>query len=410
MNVRTILFAFVATGMCSVGFAGDWNQWRGPHRDDLSRESGLLKKWPDGGPKQLWVYNQAGIGYAGPAIVADRLYIMAFKDGREMLLKLDATTGKEIWSAPFGELFENKWGDGPRSTPTVVDGNVYCMGAQGILACIDAESGKVSWTRKMSEFGGKVPGWGYTESPLVVDGHVFCTPGESQGAIVALKSKDGALVWQSHKLKDGAQYSSLIPATIQGKPQVVQLFQQSLAGVDIRTGDLLWRHEFPGRTAVIPTPIVKGNQVYVTAGYGIGCTLIEIQPDQSPKEIYFNKVMKNHHGGVILKDGFLYGHSDKVGWVCQNFATGEEVWSEKEQLGKGAIGYADGHFYCLDEKTGEVALIRATPERWDEVSRFTLEPQTKNRKPDGRIWVHPVICNGRLYLRDQEFVHCYQVK
>jgi outer membrane protein assembly factor BamB len=172
----------------------------------------------------------------------------------------------------------------------------------------------------------------------------------------------------------------------------------------------MWQATFPGRVAVVPTPIYNDQHVYVTAGYGAGCKLVRIESGDKVTEVYQNSVMKNHHGGVILVDDHVYGYSDGSGWICQDFMSGEEVWSERRALGKGAIAYADGRFYCQDEETGTVVLIEASPNGWKEHGRFTLAPQTKIRTPQGRIWTHPVISGGRLYLRDQDLIHCYDVK
>jgi outer membrane protein assembly factor BamB len=176
---------------------------------------------------------------------------------------------------------------------------------------------------------------------------------------------------------------------------------------------LLWQEPFPGRVAVIPTPIVHNNKAFATAGYGAGCTLVEISPDNQVTVLYDDaakKLMKNHHGGVIRIGDNLYGHSEGVGWLCMEFATGKKIWSEKEVLGKGAIGYADGRFYCLGEDDGQVVLIDASPDGWQERGRFTLNPQSEIRADRGKIWVHPVIVDGKLYLRDQDLIYCYDVK
>jgi outer membrane protein assembly factor BamB len=216
-------------------------------------------------------------------------------------------------------------------------------------------------------------------------------------------------LWQTKDFTDGAQYSSLVPATINGVPQYVQLTMQSVVGIKAADGSVAWRTDFPGRTAVIPTPIVRGNQVFVTAGYGVGCKSFTVAADGSVSEVYRNNNLGNHHGGVILVGDYLYGHSDKGGWTCLDFKTGEIKWQEKK-LGKGAVGFADGMLYCLDENTGACVLVEASPNGWNEKGRFTLDPQTTIRAKDGRIWVHPVISHGRLYLRDQDLIHCYAVK
>jgi outer membrane protein assembly factor BamB len=394
----------------SALFAADWPQWRGPNRDDVSKETGLLQSWPEGGPKQVWVFKDSGLGYSGYSIVGGKLFTMGIRNGGEELIAVDTKVGKELWSAKIGEILKNGWGDGPRGTPTVDGGFVYALGGQGTLICASVADGKIAWQKSMQEFGGKTPGWGYTESVLVDGDKVLSTPGGSKGAVVALDKTTGKTIWQSTGFTDGAQYSSIIATDLNGARQYIQLTMKSVVGLNAADGKVLWKVEFPGKTAVIPTPIVHGNQVYVTAGYGVGCMSFKVGAGNTIEKLYENKVMKNHHGGVILIDGHIYGHSDGVGWTCQNLATGEEVWSDKNALGKGAVAYADGRLYCLAENNGTVVLAEASTKGWKEHGRFKLEPQTTQRNPQGRIWTHPVIVDGKLYLRDQELLHCYDVK
>jgi outer membrane protein assembly factor BamB len=217
------------------------------------------------------------------------------------------------------------------------------------------------------------------------------------------------LVWQSTDFTDPAQYSSIIAADWNDKRQYIQLTQESLVGIDSKNGSVLWRVDWNGRTAVIPTPIFKDGYVYITSGYGVGCMLVKLGKNNSAEEVYRNKNMKNHHGGVVLVGDNLYGYSDGVGWLCQDFKTGEEVWSEKGELGKGAVAYADGKLYCLHEDTGDLVLLDASDKGWNEISRFQLDPQTEQRASRGKIWTHPVICDGKLYLRDQEIIICYDI-
>jgi outer membrane protein assembly factor BamB len=343
-------------------------------------------------------------------VVAGKLFTIGTRGDREVLIALDADSGKELWVAPLGEVLSNKWGDGPRGTPTVDGDRVYALSGEGALACIELANGNVLWSAKMTDLGGKVPGWGYTESVLVDGDQVVCTPGGSKGTVAAFDKATGKLRWQSSDWTDGAQYSSIVKAAINGQPQYVQLTMESFAGLDPKTGKVLWKVAFPGRTAVIPTPIVKDNHVFVTAGYGVGSKMVKIKPGNEPEEVYTNKTMKNHHGGVVLVGDHLYGYSDGIGWLCMDFKTGEQVWAEREKLGKGAVSMADGMLYCVDEGKGTVVLAEASPKGWAEHGRFTLDPQSTMRSPQGRIWTHPVIANGKLYLRDQELIYCYTVK
>ena len=407
-RLLTAFVAFLSLTISTFAVGSDWPQWRGPDRSDVSMETGLLKSWPAGGPKRLWLFENAGQGYSGPAIANGKYYTIGTRDGSEILLVLDATSGKELWTAKLGGNLDNGWGDGPRGTPTVDGDRVYALSGPGSLVCISTTDGKIIWQTTMKSLGGQIPKWGYSESVLVDGPNVLCTPGDAKGTVAALDKLTGKVVWQSKDITEPAHYSSIVPAKINGQPQLIQRNEKSVFGLAPKDGKLLWQTEFPGRTAVIPTPIVRGNEVYVTAGYGSGSKLVRIGTNNQVTEVYENKVMKNHHGGVVLVGDHIYGHNDN-GWVCQNFSTGAEVWMHKG-LGKGAVTSADGMLYCLDERTGTLVLAEASPAAWKEVSRLTLTPQTKIRSDKGKIWTHPVISHGKLYLRDQDLIYCFQVK
>ena len=408
-----LFFLFASTNLLRAD-EFSWPQWRGPDRTGVSRETGLLESWPEGGPEQVWVFRDGGIGYAGFSVVGDRLFTMGARNGMEELICLSASTGELQWATRLGDLFENNWGDGPRATPTVDGDLVYAMGAKGNLVCAKVADGQEVWSFDLKEVGGKIPDWGYTESVLVEENNVICTPGGSEGTMLALNKLTGEKVWQSAEITDGAQYSSVIAADHNGSRQLIQLTQKSLFAADAANGKLLWKVDWPGAVAVIPTPIFKDGHVYATSGYGTGCNLYKIGEDNQVTEIYpdntkIKKLMKNHHGGVVLTDGHVYGYSDGAGWLCQNFESGEQVWRDRNSLGKGAIVAVDNKLVMISENEGEVVMIDASTDGWNEKGRFTLEPQSELRKPAGRIWVHPVIVNGKMYLRDQEIVHCYNV-
>lgn len=397
--------------------AADWPTWRGADRSDRSPDAGLLKAWPEGGPKLLWTFADGGKGYSAPAIVGERLYFTGSRDGEALIICLDAVTGKEIWASGIGDDPEDgyniKWGAGTRGAPTVSDGLVYAMSATGQLTCVSADGGKRKWSRGLVEdFGGKVPGWGYSESPLVDGEKVVVTPGGKKGAVVALDKKTGRTIWQSRDLTDAAQYSSVIVAEVNGKRHYIQLFMKNLAGVDAENGNLLWQSEWPqGRTAVIPTPIYHDGHVYMTSGYGAGCKLVKIDGGAA-EVVWENKTMKNHHGGVVLVDGHLYGFSDALGLTCQEWGTGEKKWNERGQgKSKGAVHYADGMLYCVEENEGAVFIAEASPDGFREKGRFSLPRETELREgTKGKVWTHPVVLDGRLYLRDQDLIWCYDVK
>ncbi len=406
MKLPALILAVSISSLAAV--AADWPQFRGPNRDDVSTETGLLKQWPAGGPKRAWLFENAGQGYSGFSVAAGKLFTIGTRDGKEILLALDATTGKELWAAPVGDVLSNGWGDGPRGTPSVDGDHVYALSGTGNLVCAQAADGKVLWTKSMADLGGKRPGWGFTESPLVDGKLVLATPGGEKGTMAAFDKMTGAVVWQSADVTEGAQYSSIVPAVIGGKKQYVQLVMQTLFGVDAESGKLVWRTPWSGKTAVIPTPIVKGDEVFVSSGYGVGCMKVKVNGSEATN-VFFNKDLENHHGGVIRVGDYLYGHS-KGGWTCMAFGDGSVKWVEKSALGKGAIACADGMLYCLEEKSGNAVLIEASPAGWSEKGRFTLDPLTNIRSPKGAIWTHPVIANGKLYLRDQNYISAYDVK
>jgi outer membrane protein assembly factor BamB len=389
----------------------EWPQWRGPHRDGCAADTGLLQEWPKEGPPLHWKATQLGAGFSGVSVVGQRIFTMGDLSDANYVIVLNCADGKQLWSAKVGKAGAPGWGGfaGPRSTPTVDGGLVYALGQYGEVVCVNAESGKEIWRKHLtSDFGGSLPQWGFSESPLVEGDLVLLTPGGSRGTLVALNKQSGSLVWQSKEWTDNAHYSSIIVASIQGVRQYIQLTDKSVAGVEAKDGKLLWKAPRRGETAVIPTPIYADGEVYVTSGYGAGCNLFKVAKGSpfTATQIYANKVMVNHHGGVVKVGEYLYGYSDGKGWTCQNFKTGEAVWQEKGKLEKGSASFADGRLYCREEsEKGVVALLEATPKGFVEKGRFT--PPDRSGK---QSWPHPVIAGGRLYLRDQDVLLCYDLR
>jgi outer membrane protein assembly factor BamB len=420
MNARTL--PLLAAGLLAAAvpvLANDWPQWRGPDRNEVSRETGLLKSWPSDGPKLLWTYEKLGAGYAGPAVVGDRLYILGMRGKSEHVIALDVNGGNEAWTSEIAPYLSTgsteNYGIGPRSTPAVEGDNLYALGSQGLLVCVGTADGKQAWKVSLPQDlqGQMMSGWGWSESPLVDGDKVLCTPGGKKGALAALDRKTGSVLWRSTDVTNQAAYSSIVLAEVGGVRQYVQVVNKAVVGVAARDGKKLWEYPKPEhRTAVIPTPIVRDDTVYVTAGYGIGCDLLHIVPQGQEfkvEEQYGSdarKAVENKHGGVVLVADYVYGWTDSGGrWVCQELKTGKIVW-ESRDLGRGSVTYADGHLYCYAESDGTVALVRASPDGWKENGRFKI-PRTRKK---GSIWAHPVVANGRLYLRDQDLLFCYDVK
>jgi outer membrane protein assembly factor BamB len=388
--------------------SSDWSQWRGPKRDNLSTGTALLKQWPKDGPPLAWKTRGIGSGYSTVSIAGDRIYTMG--DGKESsyVHALELNGGRKIWSAKVGR----PGGDypGTRSTPTVDGDRVYALGQHGDLVCLDAATGSEHWRKSLTkDFGGRMmSGWGYAESVLVDGDKVVCTPGGNKGTILALNKTSGDVVWRTEDFTDDAAYSSLVPCEIGGVRQYVQLTDESVVGVAADTGDVLWRSPRHGETAVIPTPVVHGNHVFVTSGYNIGCNLFRVTPQQGGKfkvdQVYANKDMENHHGGVVLVGDHVYGTSGNQ-LVCMNLMTGKVAWKDRS-VGKGAVAYADGNLYVRSEGgDGTVALVEATPRGYREKGRFD-QPDRSNTQS----WPQPVIAGGKLYLRDQDVLLCYDVK
>jgi outer membrane protein assembly factor BamB len=414
MKTRLLLTAVCLAAALPL-LAADWPQWQGPDRTNISKETGVLKTWPASGPKLAWTFDNAGIGFAGPAVVGDRLYTMGARGGTEFLYALDTKNGKEVWATEIGPLYTNGYGDGPRGTPTVDGDNIYTLSGQGNLVCVTKDKGTKVWSKSLTkDLRGGIPNWGYTESPLIDGDKVLCTPGGGQGTIAALDKKTGDVSWRSKGLTDGAAYSSIIAADVSGSRQYIQMTTGGVVGVSASDGKPLWQSA-AGRNgiAIIPTPIYHDGQVYVTSGYGTGCALLKLAPDGDAfkaEQVYANKIMINQHGGVVLLNGNLYGFSDNKGWVCQEFKTGKDLWMEKSKLGKGSLTCVDGMLYCYTENDGICVLADAAPTGWKEHGRFKIPRETKQPRKQGHIWTHPVVANGKLYLRDQDLLFCFDVK
>jgi outer membrane protein assembly factor BamB len=396
--------------------ADDWPQWRGPNRTDVSKETGLLKSWPKGGPPLLWTYNEAGIGYSGPAVVGDRLYLMGGDGTTTYAFALDVRNHDRIWSAELGKFFHNGNGDGPRATPTVDGDRLYVLTGSGDLACLETATGNKVWHLNMhKDLGGEMAsGWGYTESPLVDGDRLICTPGGQRGAVAALDKHTGKVLWRSTDYKAKAIYSSPIVAEVHGVREYIARTGSGVVGVAADDGRVMWSSDQNAHGISVATPVFHDDCVYTTTSYGNGCGLVRISGDssqQKAEKVYdrqASRVMFNHHGGVVRVGDYVYGYSDGPGWVCQEFRTGRKVWSSNK-LGKGSLTCADGRLYCYTEDAGTCCLAAASPAGWKEFGRFTI-PQTSPLNRQGKIWTHPVVANGRLYLRDQDLLFCYDVQ
>ncbi len=384
----------------------DWPQWQGPDRDGKSKETGFLKEWPKSGPPIVWSVSSLGRGYGSVAILGNRIYVQGTQGNSSAVFCLNRSDGKTLWTKTLGSSLDDDKGGGPRGTPTVEGDYLFVLTEAGDLACLKTADGNVVWNRNiLKDFGGSNPRWKLSESPLIDGNNLIVTPGGRRAGIVALDKRNGNTVWTSQELSDAAAYSSCIIANVQGVRAVTTITASAAVGVRAGDGKLLWRYErVANDTANITTPLVYGDKVFYTTNYGVGCALLGLTAKDGQiqaREIYFSREMMNHHGGVILADGFLYGFSNAI-LTCMEFETGKVLWKDRS-VGKGSLTYADGNLYLLSEDN-VVGLAEASPDGYREKGRFRIEDQ------GWPSWAHPVVCGGKLYIRNQGILACYNVK
>lgn len=408
----------------------DWPQFRGPHRNDISDDKGLLTEWPSDGPPLVWKSPGVGIGFSSLAIAGDQVFTMGdMKDEKKSdpkgakkndpkeacyLFALNRTTGKPQWKVAVGKAGGNY--KGPRCTPSVDGDSVYALGQFGDLVCVNTKNGAERWRKNLkTDFDGQEGGWNYTESPLVDGNKLIVTPGGRKSTMAALDKKTGMPIWKGVVPNgDSAGYSSVVAADIGGTRQYLQLMANGLVGFSADKGLLLWRYgtggdRFGGNTANIPTPIVKGDQVFAAAGYGRGGALVTLTSSGGKfdvKEEYWNRNLNNKHGGILLAGDFLYGDRDDSGrpW-CAEFATGKVKWTrDRDSKGGGSASmtYADGKLY-VRYANGWVSLVDPT-DGYKENGTFKV-PNGSND-----CWAHPVVVGGKLYIRELDIVWCFNVK
>ena len=401
--------------------AQDWHQWRGANQDGMVKDKSLNLNWEEKKPEQLWVFRQAGSGYSSPVVVGTTLYCQGAADETDFAFALDTQTGNLKWKQILGELYVQDRGDGPRGSITVDGDKIYLIRGGGQIHCLSAADGKKIWQKDfVKDFGGKIMSqWGYSESPLIDGNLVIATPGGDNGTMIALNKNTGEVVWVSKEWTDEAGYSTPVVAEVDGVKQYVQQAAKGVAGIAARDGKLLWKVDVEGyRTAIIPTPIVKENIVYVTASYNSSCNSISLNKDGDTfkaETVYSNKNMLNHHGGVVLVNGHIYGFSEGSGWTCQEFKTGENVWStgrtgEVTNFSKGAVLAVNDRLLLQEEKSGLLAVVAASTEGWKEFGRMEFPERTQMETKDNMVWTHPVIANGKLYIRDHDLLFCYDLR
>jgi outer membrane protein assembly factor BamB len=410
LGLLIVSFALASAGEARIVTQADWPQFRGPDRTGLSRDIGLLKEWPKDGPPLVWKVEGIGIGYSSVSMENDKIFTMGDLKDASYVFALDRATGNMLWSTKVGKPGGNY--AGTRCTPTLDGELLYAIGQFGDLVCLETATGKEHWRKNLpKDFGGQSGGWNYTESPLVDGNKLVCTPGGKNATMVALDKKTGELIWRCGVPEgDRAGYSSMVIADVGGIRQYVQLMAGGVYGIAANDGRFLWKYDrYARNTANVPTPIVRGDLIFVTAGYGKAGALLKLISNGDTfevTEIYENRELTNRHGGVLLIGDHLYGDRDQGGFpFCAEFLTGKVVWPRRERSqgrGSAAITYADGHLYIRYDN-GYVVLVEATPKGYAEKSIFKI-PNSEQQS-----WSHPVVVGGRLYLREKDTLWCYDV-
>jgi outer membrane protein assembly factor BamB len=403
-----VLVALVASAIAlnAQSASVDWPQWRGPDRNGLSKETGLLAQWPRSGPPVAWSATMLGAGYGSLAVQGDRVYVQGMRNRQSVVSALNRADGKLVWVRILGAAGDNDRGPGPRSTPTVDGDRVYALSETGDLASLRVADGSVIWQRNiLRDFRGDNPYWLLSESPLIDGNLVIVTPGGRGAGVVALDKMSGKTVWASKELSDGAGYSSPIVADVGGVRTIMAFTAEAGVGVRANDGKLMWRNSSAANgTANIATPVYSDGKVFFTSSYGTGAALLGLKAagnEVRAQEIYFTRDMKNHHGGVVRVNGHIYGYNDSI-LTCLEFNSGKMLWRDRS-VGKGAVTYADGHLYILSENN-VVGLVEATPAAYREKGRFSIADQGLPS------WAHPVVSGGRLYIRNQGTLTSYDVR
>ncbi|MBN1361210.1 MAG: PQQ-like beta-propeller repeat protein [Sedimentisphaerales bacterium] len=407
-KVRGVCVVLLVAAIAANAQVAEWYQWRGPERDAISTDSGLLKQWPSGGPELVWKTTGLGGGFSGVSLWADEIFTMGDKDDASYLIAVSRVDGTPLWSSKVGRAGGNDpQRPGPRCTPATDGTRVIALAQYGELLCADVATGRELWRKSyQDDFGATtVPRWNFSASPLLDGDRVICLPGGPKGAMVALDKESGVLIWQTAEVTDAASYSSIIDAEIGGVRQYIAVTDARVFGVRAEDGKLLWQAPREERN-VIPTPVYRDGIVFISSGYNAGCHAFRITVDGGAfktEPIYDNPRIANQHGGSILVGDHIYVSVDSGGRLtCLEFATGDIVWQDAS-VGKASLGYADGHLIVRSEN-GPVALVEATPAGYREKGRFD-----QPNRSDYNSWPHPVVAGGRLYLRDHDVLLCYEL-
>lgn len=403
-----------------------WPQWRGIYRDGRSPEKGLLSQWPEGGPSLLWKLGGLGNGYSAPIITGGRIYLAGDR-GDDLRIHALGMDGRRVWESGNGSAWKGPY-PGARASCTFSDGRLYHLNAHGRLACLNAADGRELWAVNVLErFDGKNITWALSENVLVDGDHVIVTPGGSRALMAALDKRTGETIWTTEPLRlgpldnpamqrlaepagevDSASYGSSILIQWGGHRIIVGCSMRHLVCVNADNGRLLWTRPFPTRYLVIPaTPLLVGDSVFVTAPDTDAGGLYRLRRTGSGLDAdrVWHTDLDTCHGGWALVDNLVFGawYRTERGWAAIGVTTGAVHWRWRD-IAKGSVMWADERLYCLGED-GNVVLLRVTQAGPEVKGRFRLVQQRVND-----AWTHPVVHDGRLYLRFHENLFCYNVR
>ena len=409
---------------CPTVIVADWTIFHGPNRDNVSPETGLLKSWQPGGPPLLWKVNTIGTtefpGYASVTVAEGRVFTAGNvrtgandQEAHVYVFALDEKTGEEIWRYRNGIAWTDRARyPGERSTPTVDSERLYAFSAQGRIACLDTATGKEIWARDLrAEYDIELPEWAFAESPFIDGNKVVLWIGSEKAAVVALHKMTGETIWETPRTGQTGNYCSMTPFDHGGQRIYVSMNKKGLLAVNGDTGKELFfiMHETPRGDIMATTPYFFDGKLFITSGYGIGSRLFTLNVSGetvTPELIWSNRNFDNHLGGIVIKDGYAYGatHRYKTGrnWMCIKLEDGSVAW-EDPGVFDGPVTSADGMLYCMSEREGVVALVKATPDKYEETGRFTLPEGV------GMFWAHLVVANKKLFIRHGSVLYCFDV-
>jgi outer membrane protein assembly factor BamB len=399
-----LVIPLVFMGITVCCQAQDATRWRGPNANGIYPGTGLLKKWPAGGPEILWSYEMLGKGHSSPVVSNNKLYATGMT-GTEGYIYKFSLSGDLIYRVAYGSEYASSY-PGPRGAPVIVGNRIYLISGHGRLYCLNEDDGSPVWmVDLMDEFGGSLITWGHNETPVVSGDRIYCTPGGRKHNVVALNRHTGEHVWSCAGSGELSAYCSPLFFRHGGREILTTHTQRNLLGIDAETGDLLWTQSQSNQYSVhANTPVYHDGELLLFSGYGKGATKLALNKDGSKVSVEWkNNELDSRMGGAVLVDGYLYGSGDyNREWICIDWNTGKTLATFME-IGKGNVIYADGMLYMYSDR-GELALVKAGP------TGFYVFGKTAVTKGSEQHWAHPVIHEGILFLRHGNALIAYRVK